>query len=309
MKQLHVISALFLSVLLFAGCSAAPNQVPSTQPGTTLTIESTQPESPSPLFQLQFTVSEKSEIYKAAGTDGEFNQGVLCTVFTDVAILLDGQWVPLKQALHDGLTVNWVGYALRSDSEAGFCTRYAESIGGVTNVYDVYPDYRVRFIDDILECIDGSQQEISSLLIYDGSCEYPPSSDLFDENMQPLNLPDQGLTWEVVDVTPSNVTLSAVQSGGFLRGQLQYVGFLILNSDGIAPEVLDQRATGSQPTWLETNGSTRVELDFTDEFGELPSGSYTLLLEAEDVYDKTQVYPLLNGLRTVQFYEVPIEIP
>lgn len=307
MKHFTILCSVLLLLALLAGCST--EQVPITSETTEVTESTEQTTDPSPLFQLQFTVSENSEAYKAAGTDGEFNQGVRCVGFTDVAILLDGQWVPLKQALHDGLTVNWVGYALRSDSEAGFCTRYAESIGGVTNVYYVYPDYRVRFIDDILECIDGGQQEISSLLIYDDSCEYPPSSDLFDENMQPLNLPDQGLTWEVVDVTPSNVTLSAVQSGGFLRGQLQYVGFLILNSDGIAPEVLDQRATGSQPTWLETNGSTRVELDFTEAFGELPSGSYTLLLKVEDVYDKAQVYPLLNGLRTVQFYEVPIEIP
>ena len=56
-------------------------------------------------------------------------------------------------------------------------------------------------------------------------------------------------------------------------------------------------------------GAAEIQLDWADIYGELPSGEYEIWLYIQDIFDESQVHPLMQDYHDMQIYPVEFSIP
>lgn len=224
----------------------------------------------------------------------------------DVKILLDGAEIPLEEAIQNrAVSVPELVAWARTDAENGLCQESSETANGLTEFLYHYSEFNLCTIYDILDAPDGRQHLIQRLSIQSpyNSCSVK-NTVFLDDDGNILTREDWGITLEVQDVTPTGITLKCTQSGGQQVGQLQTRYYDLTSVD-------EQKSLtyGENAVEIAENGDTLYTLDWSDACGALPSGTYQISIEFRDVYDESQIHPLIRKFHNSQYYGLDFEIP
>lgn len=224
----------------------------------------------------------------------------------DVKILLDGAEMPLEEAIQSrAVSVPELVALARLDAENGLCQESSETANGLTEFLYHYSEFNLCTIYDILDAPDGRQHLIQQLSIQSPYSSCSVKNMIFlDDDGNILTREDWGITLEVQDVTPNGITLKCTQSGGQQVGQLQTRYYDLTSVD-------EQKSLtyGENVADIAENGDTLYTLDWSDACGALPSGAYQISIEFRDVYDESQVHPLIRKFHNSQYYGLTFEIP
>jgi len=61
-------------------------------------------------------------------------------------------------------------------------------------------------------------------------------------------------------------------------------------------------------TALSANSSTEFTIDWKDIYGTLSPGEYVIRVIVKDIYDKSQVHPLMRNFYDIQHYEITFTV-
>lgn len=240
---------------------------------------------------------------------GNYDGDIHCSHLTDVAVTLDGKSWPLAQAIGDGhITVEELIAYARIDAGNDICGEVKKTKNGLTYFVYCYPDYYVYTAYDVYETPAKGDVLVSEFgLMAPGDI---PSFLATDENGDPVDLEDWGLTLEVTEVSGEKLTLRIHQSGG------QQLGSLLVEYDTLY-RVEETSETGVDAVdetlrnWnagIEENGTTELTVDLAAEYGELPAGNYRMALMVKDDFDPESVHPLMRDYYDRQTYVVEFTI-
>lgn len=299
--------------LLVTGCAGDKDIPVSTTISTTPAPTETEPAS---MGHLRLSVSfDKGADYVEYTSDelgGNFSEKLIYNFnITSVTIDIDGQSMPLNEALRDGfITEEEIFCNARLDAREGFCEETYESLNGLTNFTFAYPDYNLRLLYDIYESPSGEQRLISEMVVYEKDTALAPCH-LFvdDETGEIYDLEDWGLSFETTEVSPTGMTIRCTHSGGQQIGQLEATGYC-LSSNGLFL-LLNDGFEFSPPldnVVLKEDDVTEFTLDWAEPYGQLSSGEYRIMLYVHDVYDESQKHPLMRNFYDTQIYNLDFTV-
>lgn len=228
----------------------------------------------------------------------------------DVSIEIENEIYPLELAIRDNLisTAMLHAYA-QQDAKNGLCSYSPESQNGLTQHIYGYPDFDIKFVYDIYETPDGQQHLINDISIYKKGGVIPRYYVSHDRQL--IDREDWGLQFTVIDATASNLTLNCQQSAGQQIGELKPTYYYIISAQN---NDIDSLKTNKSDYWecppiiLQDECCTRLTIDWTETYGELPAGEYTLWLQVEDFYNKEDIHPLMQNFYDAQDYWIEFSI-
>ena len=310
-RSLSIISLILAAVLLLcAGCANEKSLAPAT-------VSTTQtPTEPASMGHLRLSVSFDDDAdyveYTSDELGGNFSEKLIYNFnITSVTIDIDGQSMPLNEALRDGfITEEEIFCNARLDAREGFCEETCESLNGLTNFTFAYPDYNLRLLYDIYESPNGEQRLISEMIIYEKNVILLPCHLFVDEETGDIyDREDWGLSFEITEVSPTGLTLRCTQSGGQLIGQPEIQSYWLVSYNG---EDLTRNdgfeAAPSLNATLQTDDVTELTIDWTEPYGELSSGEYEVVLWIKDIYDESQKHPLMRNFYDTQIYNLDFTV-
>lgn len=243
-------------------------------------------------------------------TQGNYDE-VSYVGISDVTIDIDGTTRKLADALQDGsITVDQLIADARQDAVLGFCREGVTSENGLAEFTYYYGGYRLHYVYDVYETPDGRKHLIKDFTIYDSRRGPVRFASLSDEEGNPLDYEDWGLTFQVSKVDSAALTVVCTQSGG------QQFGTLQLNRMSLQKKNPDTLEWESQDddfpyTWEETaltmGGTTELTLEFTEAHA-LPAGDYSLAMQFLDCYNPEDVPSLMRKYHDRQWYTVEFTI-
>lgn len=267
---------------------------------------------PEPLLKL--SVQQDPEAFTQITPDKigmNFSHDLIYYDVTDVMIEIDKQVSPLEDALQSGkISENDIFYFARQDAQNGFCELSFNSNHSLTQFIFAYPNFKLALIYDIYATPDGSQHLISHLCVHHPDINLATNIYFYDEDGKRIDQEDWGLTFEITNVSNTGLTVVCTQNGSSQQiGELNLGGFHV-SKDNVYLTRLDK--SGETPpldVHLKRENSTVVEIDWTEFFGELPSGEYTISLSIFDIFDKSQLHPLMDDFHHWQIYTMSLTIP
>lgn len=269
------------------------------------------------------TVSERNLRLAATPTDrtwsrfsctdlnGNFSEGVVYYNVSNVTIEICGENLKLEDALRDGLISDAeIFFYARQDAAEGYCQEVCESVYGLTNFTYFYPELDLRIIYDVLECPDGQQRLISDMTIYPPGTDMAAYYNFLDEENGFYIVEDWGVSFEVEDVSPTGIRLLCTHSEGQQIGQIYLLNYLLSNENDTLSRVDGSNVRQDfEAIALTMNGTTEITIDWSEYYGDLPSGDYQLLLDLEDVYDESNIHPLMTNYYDLMNFLVEFSIP
>lgn len=303
--SMTVLSLLLAGVLFLWGCGAETPEItektPISKTGQRLVVTGTHTE------------ETKRREYRRS----EDERGVYVHHLDDTRIIVDGAEMLLQEAVEQGrITPEEIATYARLDALGGYCGMTAESIRGLTTFYYVYQNqFKVRVVDDIYETPDGKQHHIQTVDIYAASAKMGNTTvTYYGDDGYPIDREDWGLTFTVKDVTSTGMTLVCAQAGGQQVGELEISGFSLFSMDdnhavSVADQEKKQNDYDAIKSVITQNGTTEILLDWTEIYGELPSGEYFMMPSVEDIYDESQIHPLIVKYKNEQSYRIIFTIP
>lgn len=306
-KQFFAILA--TAVLMLSACEKTPAvQAAETAPETI------------PVQALSITAQpdeENCERFTAQELSGNFSNGLNIKYLKNVEITMDGQSLPLEEALRRGKTSEEeICFSARKDARNGFCKETFESVHGVASFTYEYPEYHLLIIHDVYETPDGKQHLINAMTIYaprssDGYTlhqEGPYLHFLNDEGYI-VDKEEWGLTFSTKNVSPTGLVLESTQENGQQTGQLVITAYDIRQGDRpLGPLDSSAQIPGIElPVML--NGSGEYTLDWTDVYGPLSAGEYTVSLGVSDRFDAETAHPLIQNFTDYQWFDVSVTVP
>lgn len=293
--------ALFSIVFMLSSCS---NVQPESQ-------ASTLPANAEDALYLNISVTVAPDAgYSKIAADEiavDFPVDIQINNLSDIQITIDDTTVPLDNALRQELITpeEILAYA-QIDARKGNCELKYESRNGLTYCIFTYPMYDLAIVHDILEAPDGKQHMIHTMN-FDMAYRYEIGDILYldDTTLKALDREDWGITFEIKEITPSGIAVSCAQSGGQQIGQLQIDDCFIYSYE---KNDLYGFYTPSN-NMIKMNSSSDFEFDWATSLGELPSGTYFVRLLISDIYDESQVHPLMRNFHDTQSYDIEFSIP
>lgn len=323
MKPKNIVVIFFiLLTFLMTGCVNAVDTTLSTEPTILLTEQPTTPASETPNITLTLVPNEDgARIYRyltEEDLDGIYNGSINFSAYLNVLIDINGESMPIREAILDKhITVEEFIAGIRTDARNGFCVESYESELGLTYFLYTYSNFEVAIFDDVWEAPNGESFLVRDIYIdkKDGFISEAIGRYYTNDEGQEINYKreDWGLSFEVIDATPSNVRIKATQTDGQQFGQLQIRGRVIISSSNSIPGT----AFNTQPyiSVSPAEGSFTMEgiseftFDWSEDIGELPSGTYSIAFMVEDIYDTEALHPFTKNYTDLQFYYFEFEIP
>lgn len=246
-------------------------------------------------------------------TESSFTKVSIRSGIAQANIELDGETLSLADALESGrITQEEIAYLARLDARNGYCEQTHATQNGLTHFTYQYPTFNLRIVYDVYVTPDGGEDLINHITIYpvrDNEI-LGPYVDFYDPvTGERTDLEDWGLTFSLVTTSPTGATIECQQTGGQQIGQLSVDWYFLSNDAGFLTR-LDESA--SSPTCgvnLNMNGDTTITLDWTDIYGQLPSGTYQLALNVIDHFEEADVHPLMQDYHDWQQYTIDFSIP
>ena len=298
------------AVLMLSACEKEPVQVQTTEAVTEAV----------PAQALRITAQpdeESCQRFSSQELSGNFSNGLNIKYLKNVEITVDGQSLPLEEALKLGkISEEEICFSAREDARNGFCKETFESVHGVASFTYEYPEYHLLLIHDVYETPDGKQHLINEMTVYS-----PRSSDGYTSHQEGpywhflndegyiMDKEDWGLTFYAKEISPTGLVLESTQANGQQTGQLVIFEYVI--RDGERPlDFLDSSAQlRSFELSVTQNGSEEYILDWTDVYGPLSAGEYTLSLGVADRFDAATAPPLIQNFTDHHWFDVSITIP
>lgn len=272
--------------------------------GKTQTVESSR------RLNLTATIDQGAYVtLSAEDLGGNYEGDIHCGGLADVAVTLDGKSYPLAQAIGDGrITVEELIAYARIDARNDICGEVKKTKNGLTYFVYCYPDYYVYTAYDVYETPAKGDVLVSEFgLMAPGDI---PSFLATDENGDPVDLEDWGLTLEVAQASEETLTLRIHQSGGQQLGSL-LVGYDTLYRVEETSETGVDAKDETLRNWnagIEENDTTELTVDLAAEYGILPAGNYRMALMVKDDFDKECVHPLMRDYYDRQTYVVEFTV-
>lgn len=301
-KNQTIIISLLVFALFLSACSI--RTPPSADPNET----ASSPTHQKLILQVYASDDGSSKRITSEDLGGSFTENLLYSNITDVTIQVDGNILPLEEALRNQLITDAdIFYLARLDAINGICGQSTESIRGLTNFTFSYPEFDLRIIYDIYETPDGNQRLISDCGIFlPGTA--PAAYSTFIINGELYDLEDWGLTIELSKITSSGINIKCIQTDGQQIGQLSIHYFGIRGADGWVDRI-DGKVTAPEINCaINMNGTTDLSIDWSDYFGNLPAGTYLIELYIEDIYDANNQHPLMINYHDLQAYSLEVTI-
>lgn len=300
---------LLIATILLSGC-----QVPVSE-------HNSPTESPSsPERQLCFSATPDPDAgFRLVNTEdmnGCFSHGLTYLNLKDVTIEWNDESISLENALANAyITEEEILCYARLDARNGFCSESVISTHGLTHFTFHYPEVDLRVIYDVFEAPDGRQHLISDIGIYCPG-EAPRTYFDFTDNKTGLLIGREnwGLSFEVVEATPTTVTLKCTQSQGQQIGELRTDFYNLYNSESNFETMVPvlngvEYLSQFQPAvTIPADTEFIFTLDWEDTFGVLAAGTYGLDLYIIDVYDESEVHPLMENFYDRQNYWIEFTI-
>ena len=297
-----ILCVTLLSLLL--GCTETPAEKetkgPTEQKGARFAVSAVASEDP---MRVEYAV---------AGTE----RTVRVQYLDEVTVAVDGKTVSLETAVTQGLlTPEQIVADVRLDAADGYCTSRYESNNGLSTFYYVYETYAVAVTHDVLETPDGKQHLIDTVDLYRPGTMANAQRIYLNEQGEPLDREDWGLTFTVTESNRDGLALVCKQAGGQHFGTLTLDGISVLdsNTDEFVSvqnqEAMNELHSAVCETVLSNGGTTELVFAWTDAFGGLPAGNYSLWLTVRDVYEKEAVHPLVRNYHDSQTYKIEFTVP
>ena len=232
---------------------------------------------------------------------------------SEVSYTTSSQSIPLQDALQDGkVTVNMLIANARDDAEEKICRESTSTRNGLTCFSYIYPEYRMDVIYDIYQTPDGKEHMVKDINISATTHHVDSLTIIDDATGQEIDREDWGLTFEVANATSKSVSLKCIQSGGIQIGDLQIRRYDIQNAqDGSFPEFLPEVDLVGEDNLatIKSDSESNITIDWAGLYGELSPGDYIIRLLISDIYDPSQVHPLMRNFYDRQAYQIPFTIP
>lgn len=310
-RILSIIGLILAAVLLLGiGFAVGRNEVQASVPDATDAAEDiVHSEDDVPALNLTVTRvgNTDSQIFSPEELGNNFNQGMSYWGVTDVSISLNSGDERLKDALKNGdITEEEIFFRARQDARDGRCQETFETQHGVTFYNYHYPDYDLWLVYDVFNSPNGKAYPVSQLIVFRTTPDYHlhPSCAFTDpETGGFVNREDWGLTFELSDITSHSATVTCTQSGG------QQIGQLEVRCYTLHPDTKGIINPPKFETEIAMDGTCQFSVDWSETYGDLPSGTYRLYLWVYDIYDESQLHPLMDDFQDWQVLDVELIIP
>lgn len=310
----HVLNVVFcLLMFTLAGCGSDNAPEPTTVP-----VETSPQVTQAPAVNVEDerNLRMNVEVDHAAHADfppeelGGNADGVLGYVrVTNVSIEVDGNTYHLEDAVRDGIiSIEEIEAYARMDARMGYCKEEWRTYHSLTHFIYRYPEFDLRLTHDIYKTPDGQEHLINEFYV----CE---NADHFATRYSEIDQEDWGLTFEDVGSTSTSLTVDCTQSGGQQIGQLRANHYWIdgVDENGNCVELEHSEKIHEVEQWpskprIARNTTTRLTIDWTEFFGELPQGSYVMGLSVLDEYDPAEIHPLMEDFQANLLYHIEFTI-
>lgn len=310
-RILSIIGLILAAVLLLGiGFAIGRNEVQASVPDATDAAEDivhTGDDVPALNLTVTRVGNTDSQIFSPEELGNNFNQGMSYCGVTDVSISLNSGDERLEDALKNGdITEEEIFFRARQDARDGRCQETFETQHGVTFYNYHYPDYDLWLVYDVFNSPNGKAYPVSQLIVFRTTPDYHlhPSCAFTDpETGAFVNREDWGLTFELSDVTSHSATVTCTQSGG------QQIGQLEVRCYTLHPDTKGIINPPKFETEIAMDGTCQFSVDWSETYGDLPSGTYRLYLWVYDIYDESQLHPLMDDFQDWQVLDVELIIP
>lgn len=268
-------------------------------------------------FSLKLSVVEdpdaESSILFQEDTDSSFTKVMLRSGIAQANIEVDGETLPLADALESGrITQEEIAYLARLDARNGYCEQTHATQNGLTHFTYRYPTFNLRIVYDVYVTPDGGEDLINHVTIYPvrENEVFGPYVDFYDPvTGERTDLEDWGLSFSLATASSTGITIECRQSGGQQIGQLSVDWYFLSNENGFVAQMDTSAVSPTCDITLNMNGNTTITLDWTDVYGQLPSGTYQLTLNIVDHFEEADVHPLMHDYHDWQQYTIEFSIP
>lgn len=313
-RILSIIGLILAAVLLLGiGFTIGRNEIQASVPDTTDATDAAEDivHTGDDVPALNLTVTRvgntDSQIFSPEEIGNNFNQGMSYCGVTDVSISLNSGDERLEDALKNGdITEEEIFFRARQDARDGRCQETFETQHGVTFYNYHYPDYDLWLVYDVFNSPNGKAYPVSQLIVFRTTPDYHlhPSCAFTDpETGAFVNREDWGLTFELSDITSHSATVTCTQSGGQQIGQLEVRCYTLY------PDTKGIINPPKFETEIAMDGTCQFSVDWSETYGDLPSGTYRLYLWVYDIYDESQLHPLMDDFQDWQVLDVELIIP
>lgn len=296
-----------LLIVLLLFCSCGNNAAPTVEPLPSEAPVSDSVESNAFCIAVVEDPNDESLRFEANGYCIDY------IGLSDVDYTTSSQSVPLQDALQNGtISVNMLIANARDDAEKKVCRETTSTRNGLTCFSYAYPEYCLDVIYDIYQTPDGKEHLIKEINISATSHHVDSIVIIDDATGLAIDREDWGLTFEVTNATSKTISLKCIQSGGMQIGELQLRMYHIQNAqDGTFLEFLPgiDMVTEDNLATIESDSESNITIDWASLYGELSPGDYIIRFLISDIYDPSQVHPLMNNFYDSQSYQVPFTIP
>lgn len=244
-------------------------------------------------------------------TQGNYDE-VSYVGISDVTIDIDGTTRKLADALQDGsVTVDQLIADARQDAVLGFCREGVTSKNGLAEFTYYYGDYRLHYVYDVYETPDGRKHLIKDFTIYNSYSAPVNFGYHYDEEGNPIDYEDWGLTFNVSQADSTALTVVCTQSGGQQFGNLQFSEAFLEKKNPTTQEwesLEDNFTYDCIGTALTMGGTTELTFDVMEKGKPLPAGDYSLAMQFTDCYDPEEIPSLMRKYHDRQWYTVEFAI-
>lgn len=255
-----------------------------------------------------FSLEASLQDYERFGPDelnGQYDGILYYDGASDVRIMLEDQWVPFEEAVRDGKChVEEVIASARMDARNGLCTEGQCTYNGLTQFTYTYQDYMLVTVHDVYEVPNGKEYIINTFTVTTPKELQPEPIGYHNrETGEYLDLEDWGIAFSPVKVDSNGITVETEQSGGQQFGSLNLVSFYLVKEPEVTMLPETQVYGLNIPIQMEGTGSFDLEWNEPME-----AGSYTLVVQLQEQYNKEDVPSLLRNYHDNQQYLIPIVI-
>lgn len=305
---------ILIAAMILSGCTEKPAQSLQTDI-LSPSQDSTAPSSNRKLT-ISATVDEETPFntFSREELGNNYPYDLAYYELTDVSILVGSEVIPLEEAIKNGsVTIEELVAYTQIDARNGICTATSETSLGLTMYVYVYPEYKVHVYYDIFEAPDGRQHQISHFMLLNPDLNHSISTSFTDWDSEygyQLDREDWGITLDVVEATPTEITLRCTHAGGQHFGELKSTQYTLFTANWEAVLSPEGFAGGiCEDITIQQNTESTFTVSWEESHGELLSGEYYLKLWFTDVYDAADLHPLTRNYRNNQPYVIPFVIP
>lgn len=308
MALFSLLAAVVIGVM---GFYIGRNSLPASDSSSSSTVEVSAPVEAMPPRMLKFTAdpSEEIQIFSSQDLNGSIQWDMLFKHIQNVTLEIDGQAVLMEKAVADGMIDSaTLFYGARQDLKNGYCTMTSVSRNGLSVFVFQYPELDLCMRYDVYETPDGKNPVIDEFnLTAPGEDHNNIRTTYRDpETGERLEKEDWGLTFEVLKTSPTGMVLNIIQ-----EGKVQQFGNLSTRDYAILEGTYVSDAYPWMKVDIPEGETTTVTIDWTDYFGKLQPGDYTLQLNInDDTYKKMSklIHPFTLDYTVWQEYYIPFTV-